>query len=137
MSSSSSILIDTFLPMLNNVLNQVPSNTQHKSFNQIPVDLIELKNTIMLIAELPGVDKSNIKITTNGNNITLTVTKNARYPVDLELIKHNNECSYGSLCRTINIPKNCNMQPVDKQFENGVLILVFMIPPPENKEIQL
>ncbi len=137
-SSTSTLFMDQLLPLLNNVLASKPEMKQTIMVKSIPVDVVEETNVIMLVAELPGVSKSNIKLSSTDQVLTITANKNSLWSSDMNRIKHYTECSYGTIERVINMPKNCNMNPITKIFEHGILILTFnVIPPSESKSIEL
>jgi len=88
----------------------------------IPIDCIETKTSFQIIAELPGVLRGDLKVSTAGNLLTITANKSFTFQ---ENEIRTRECVYGTFTRKIPLSSSVNPQPSFKSFENGVLRLVF------------
>jgi HSP20 family protein len=100
------------------------------------IDLSENDSKVFLRASLPGVNKSDIKITYDSKNITISAesfnkqeTKDSRY--------YYSEHSYGKVSRTVRLPPGSNPAQSTCKYENGILDIE--IPKVENdvKEITI
>lgn len=85
--------------------------------------LIDLKNNdnfYELNVELPGIERKDIKVTLNNNQLTIQAEK-------LSVNKENNyllsERKYGSVSRTLNLPKDVSDE-IKAKYVDGVLNLV-------------
>jgi len=87
------------------------------------VDLAETETEFKLMAELPGLTRDEVKITLNGNVITLQGTKQSETES-----KENNwvhvERTYGAFERSFRLGGPVDKSKVKARFENGVLTVV-------------
>ncbi len=86
------------------------------------VDVTEKADNFIVSAELPGLTKDDINLTLQNNVLTMsgskkreTESKSDRY--------HRLERSFGSFCRTINLPTSVDASKIDADFKNGILTL--------------
>ena len=79
---------------------------------------------LLLLIDLPGVNKEDLDITMEGQTLTITGERKSEHE-DKKDGKHIIERSHGKVSRTIRLPKNANMQSGTPSFENGVLKIVF------------
>jgi HSP20 family protein len=84
------------------------------------VDVYEEKDDIVVKAELPGIDKDNIKVNLTDHTLTIRGEKKK----DEEVNKENYyrcERSYGSFVRTVELPREVHADKVKASFKDGVL----------------
>jgi len=87
------------------------------------VDIIDEKDRIIAKAELPGVNKEDIKITFSDN--TLSIRGERKEEKDTK--KENYYCCervHGSYSRTIALPVDIDRERIKSSFKNGVLEIV-------------
>jgi HSP20 family molecular chaperone IbpA len=110
-----------------------PNSTVAGDWNYLHVDTGVVDNRFYVATDIPGVHKKDVKVSRIENKLTITVFK--------EGPPGNNgfsECLHGHFQRTVSLPGNIVLAPVDKQFENGRLVLWFdQVPAPECHEIEL
>jgi len=84
------------------------------------IDISEEKNKIIVEAEIPGVNKEDLKITLQDNILTLEGEKKK---VDQEKEKnfYRIERTYGSFKRSFTLPLDVDSEKVDAKFEDGLL----------------
>ena len=95
------------------------------------VDIIDEKDKIIAKAELPGVNKEDIKVTFSDN--TLTIRGERKEEKDIK--KENYYCCermHGTYSRTIALPVDIDKDKIKSSFKNGVLEIVL----PKAKEVK-
>ena len=102
----------------------VTSVTQTNLVNDLnlKVDIYEKDDTVIIDAELPGVDKEDIFIDTKGRVVTLGGERKS----DDEIKGKNSyrrERRYGKFKRTFSLPFEVNVDNVKATFNNGILKL--------------
>lgn len=88
----------------------------------LKVDIYEKDDTVVIDAELPGVDKEDISVDVKGKLITLGGERKTD-----EEVKHENyyrkERRYGKFERTFSLPFEVSGDKVKANFNNGILRL--------------
>ena len=99
------------------VVNGYSSNSTQKP----AMDLIEDPEYISVITDLPGVNKSNIKIDLTEDTLEITAHYNEE-PNGKNFVRK--ERKYGTINRKINLPSKIKLNETSAVFENGVLTIV-------------
>ena len=95
------------------------------------VDIYEDENTIVLTAEVPGLDENDINIKIEDK--TLTLQGERKFEKDTkEENYHRIERSYGSFYRSFTLPHNVNVDKIIAKHENGILKITM----PKKAELQ-
>lgn len=84
------------------------------------VDVINRKNELVVKAELPGVDKKDIKISLIENNLTI----HGEVKKEEEVKREDYYCrerAFGSYSRTISLPTEVDKEKINAKFKDGVL----------------
>jgi HSP20 family protein len=84
------------------------------------VDIYETENSLILTAEVPGVDESNIEIKIEDNTLSLNGERLFEKETTEENY-HRIERSYGSFYRSFTIPRNVDQEKIRAEHDNGVL----------------
>ena len=84
-----------------------------------------------LKVDLPGMDKSEIKMTVENNGLVIEGERKSEKKEEKDKY-HFTERHYGSFHREVSLPKNANVEAINAVYENGVLNVV--IPKKEEKE---
>ncbi len=84
------------------------------------VDIFEENDKIRIVAELPGVKPEEVKISVEGNLLTITGTKEQVAEEKAEKV-HRYERSYGSFERTFTLPATVEPEKIKAAYDNGVL----------------
>jgi HSP20 family protein len=87
------------------------------------VDIVENNDSYLLKAELPGMNKDDVKITLENNLLTIRGEKKNEYEKK-EGNYHQVERSYGSFERTFTIPGSVKANDIDAQYKDGILSLM-------------
>ena len=84
------------------------------------VDIVEEENQYIVRAELPGVDKADVKITVESNQLTIRGEKKQEEEKEGRNY-HRVERSYGSFYRSFSLPTTVNSGKIEAAFADGVL----------------
>jgi HSP20 family protein len=95
------------------------------------VDIYESENSLVLTAEVPGVDENNIEIKIEDNTLSLKGERKFEKETSEENY-HRIERSYGSFYRSFTIPRNVDQEKIKAEHDNGVL-RINMPKKPESK----
>jgi HSP20 family protein len=85
-----------------------------------PVDVLEQDDAIRIMAELPGVKPEDVKISLEGNVLTIHGTKQQIAEEKTERV-HRYERSYGAFERTFTLPATVDSATIKAGYDNGVL----------------
>jgi HSP20 family protein len=84
------------------------------------VDILDKKDKIVVRAEIPGVDKKDVKVTVEGDTLIIRGERKAEEKVKGEDY-YACELSYGAFSRSIYLPVKVNQEKVIANFKNGIL----------------
>jgi len=93
---------------------------------KFPIDMVDTQDTIHIRAELPGVNKQDIKIDIYNNQLTISAEKKPSEFVSQQglLLTNFAEIRYGTSSRTITLPICITKkETVVSSYQNGVLDL--------------
>jgi len=101
------------------------------------VDLVDKQDKLVAKVELPGVEKKDVKLSLNDNNLTIQ----GEVQKDEETKKEDyyyRERAYGSYSRTISLPAEVDKEKIKAKFKNGILeITIPKKPEVKPKEITI
>jgi HSP20 family protein len=86
------------------------------------VDLYEEKDEIVAKVDLPGLEKDNIEVNISDHLLTVKGEKK-REEETKEADYYRSERSYGSFTRTVDLPKEVQVDKAQASFKNGVLMV--------------
>lgn len=84
------------------------------------VDLFEEKDDIVVKAELPGMTKDDVEVNLTDHTLTIKGEKKKQEEIREENY-FRSERSYGSILRTLELPKEVHADKVKASFKNGIL----------------
>jgi HSP20 family protein len=84
------------------------------------VDIMENEGSFIIKAELPGVDKDDVKV--HVDNGTLTIKGEKKIEKKDEK-RHRVECVYGSFVRSFTLPQDVDIEKIAAGYKNGILSL--------------
>jgi len=87
------------------------------------VDIIEHDDAYRLHADLPGLNKDDIKVTVENGVLTISGEKKEEKHEGKESNYRYYERSYGSFSRSFNLPDNIDAANVGASYKDGVLEL--------------
>ena len=86
-----------------------------------PVNVFRKGDDFIIIAELPGVKKSDLDVQVRGHTIRLAGTKTVGYPEKAAL--HRRERLAGRFDRAVTMPVEINADRVKAEYRDGILAL--------------
>ena len=87
-----------------------------------PVDIYETGDSLVLKAELPGVNPDDVEILVEDNTLYLKGERKFEKEVKEESL-HRVERSYGTFARSFVLPNTIDSDKVKAEYENGILTL--------------
>jgi HSP20 family protein len=95
------------------------------------MDLVETDEELVLRADLPGLDRSDIEIEVKDNTLTVAGERKAEHEKKGEGF-HRVERASGRFSRSLDLPRGIDADSVSANFERGVLEV--RIPKPEERK---
>jgi HSP20 family protein len=101
------------------------------------IDVAERNGQFIVHAELPGMNKDDVKVAINDSFLTIEGERKNEKKEEREGVYYN-ECRYGSFYRTIPLPEGTDCSKATAEFRNGVLeVTMPALPCPEPKQRRL
>jgi len=100
-----------------------------------PMDLVETEDSLVLRADLPGIDRDDIEIEVKEGILTVSGERRAQHE-DKREGYHRVERSFGRFSRSLELPKGVEADSVSASFDKGVLE-VRMPKPAERKPTRI
>jgi HSP20 family protein len=95
------------------------------------MDLVETEDTLVLRADLPGMDRDDIEIEVKDGVLTVSGERRAEHETEREGY-HRVERSFGRFSRSLGLPRGIDPSGVEASFQRGVLEV--KIPKPEERK---
>ena len=120
---------DLSLASLQRDMNKLFGNFFGSGFNIEPVfgegwspalDISETEDAVLVKAEVPGIEPSDIEISLSGDTLTIKGEKKEERE-EKDKSYHRVERSYGSFARTIRIPSSVDPDKIEAKYDKGVL----------------
>jgi HSP20 family protein len=92
-------------------------------FSRMTVDMKETDNEIVINAEIPNIDKSNLDVEINNNMLTISAERKEETS-NSTTKSHISEISYGKILRSIILPTKVDKDKIKAQYVNGMLTIV-------------
>ncbi|HOA72520.1 MAG TPA: Hsp20/alpha crystallin family protein [Phycisphaerae bacterium] len=89
----------------------------------MPVDIHEEGERFVLEAEVPGVTREELEITTENGTLTIAVNRKETDNGSNGSEYHVRERRFGNVSRTFRFPETANLDAVEASLNNGVLTL--------------
>jgi HSP20 family protein len=85
-----------------------------------PIEVTEKDGTLKVSAELPGLDKDNVKVEINDDGLVIRGERKREWEHDDKGV-HRSERYYGSFYRAIPLPDGALTDKAKAEFNNGIL----------------
>jgi len=95
------------------------------------MDLVETEDSLVLRADLPGMDRDDIEIEVKDGVLTVSGERQAEHETEREGY-HRVERSFGRFSRSLGLPRGVDPSAVTANFERGVLEV--RLPKPEERK---
>jgi HSP20 family protein len=92
-----------------------------------PIEISEQKGKLMISADLPGIDKNDIKVELSDGNLVIQGERKRETETETAEMRRT-ERSYGRFYRSIPLPEGVNAEETRAQFKDGVLEISVPIP---------
>ena len=86
-----------------------------------PMNVFQQGDAILVIIELPGMDKNNLQIQAKENTIRISGKKAVDYPEGVSV--HRRERISGEFDRTLSIPVQLDPDRIKAEYHDGILAL--------------
>jgi HSP20 family protein len=86
-----------------------------------PLNIVRKGDDFALVAEVPGINRSDLEIQVKGRTIRLSGSKSAQYPENASV--HRRERLQGRFDRSLTLPIEVDQDGITAECRNGVLIL--------------
>jgi HSP20 family protein len=86
-----------------------------------PLNVFRKGDDLVLIAEVPGVDKSDLDLQVKGRTIRLAGTKTVKYPDSASV--HRRERLAGRFDRSLTLPVEVDADNVKAEYHGGILAI--------------
>jgi len=97
----------------------------------LPIDIAEYENETVLIAEIPGVAKEDVKLSVQDDLLTITgIRKAPKVPENSARLR--NEILTGELSRTVQLPHVVKLDAISAELKDGILRVVL----PKSDEVR-
>jgi HSP20 family protein len=116
--------IDSLMRRMFEILNK----GEEEQLIELPLDIFETKDALIVIADLPGVRKDDIDIIVHGQWIVLAGKKeNIQDDLEGKIIYHRIERRFGKFIRKISIPERYDPDLTKAEMRKGILILTIPV----------
>lgn len=116
--------------MMRDLLNWDPFREMAPSFPQLDLasfnpnfDVTENKDAFVFKADLPGVKKEDIEITTTGNRLQISGKRDTEQETKTDTV-YTYERQCGSFTRSFTLPEGADVEHAKSDLKDGVLSLV-------------
>lgn len=111
---------------------------------QLPVDVFQSDQNIVIYAQIPGLNLEKLDISIEGDNDVVTIQGEYKRPEEL-VSEHQEghgefsleECSWGQCFRQIILPQEIDSATADAKVKDGVLILTLPLKNSATKKIKM
>ena len=123
---------DEMSRLFDDIFGQRPTRVQWTDGVWNPsVDVTEDKDSVVVKAEMPGLNKDDVKISVQDSILTLKGEKKQEKE-EKETDYHRIERSYGSFCRSFQLPTTVKADKIKANYKDGVLSIIL----PKTEEVK-
>ncbi|KAH9560186.1 hypothetical protein CY35_06G093700 [Sphagnum magellanicum] len=101
------------------------------------VDWVETPEAHVFKADLPGLQKEDVKVTVEGDRTLQISGERTREEEKKTDTWHRVERSHGKFLRRFRLPRNANVESVNAKVENGVLTVTVPKTPQPEREVRV
>jgi HSP20 family protein len=106
---------------LNRLFNGIAfDNDEGDRFWAPSVDITEEDDKLVITAEIPGVDKKDVRINLHDNVLTIEGEKNRTVEENQDKF-YRCERSYGKFSRSFTLPSKVNAEKIEAAYKDGIL----------------
>lgn len=86
-----------------------------------PLEVVDKTDEVLIVAELPGVNKDDVEITVLGDTLTIAGEKKLPAEKDVTYIRH--ERPHGRFRRLVDLPYAVDQNKVAATYKDGILTI--------------
>ena len=114
-------LLDTFRANMEDTLERVfPSQASLPALKQPRIDVLDLGNSLQVVADMPGVQKEDIEINLTPERVEISAESSTETERKEEEYTYR-ERGYASYRRVLDLPADVLPDKAEASFKNGVL----------------
>ena len=113
---------DDFENLFDRFFNSYPQYAGEEGMINMPVELLERDNNLIMKVMIPGMKKEDINIEVSEDQVNITGECKTDYEEDKDLI-HRSEFCIGRFSRSLSLPQKINNQKAKAEYKDGILIL--------------
>jgi HSP20 family protein len=88
-----------------------------------PINVFEGEDSLLLIAEAPGLELSDLKISSAGRTLTISSTRKPLKMAGDAQGYHRRERAQGEFTRSMQLPEHFDLGKAEAKYEKGMLIV--------------
>jgi HSP20 family protein len=88
-----------------------------------PINIFESEDSLLLIAEAPGLDSSDLNISGAGRTLTISSTRKPISATSEAQGYHRRERPQGEFSRSLHLPEQFDLGRAEAKYEKGMLIV--------------
>lgn len=124
--------IDEVENLVDRFFNSYQRYAGEEGMINMPVELIERNENLIMKIMIPGMKKEDINIEVSENQVNILGECKADYDEEKDLI-HRSEFCIGRFSRTLSLPQKINHEKVKAEYKDGILTLIL---PKSEKELK-
>lgn len=136
---------DSLARRMNSFIDEFDKGFNVEYGNFLPkIDISEDENHIFIHAELAGINKEDVKVSVNDDNLLVIKGKKEKEFKEEEKDENENkriylrmERSFGEFTRSFQLPENIDRESISAKFDNGMLNITLNKKEPEKPKEQL
>jgi HSP20 family protein len=97
--------------------------TEGEYEGQLPVDVYQTKDDVIIQSMIPGVEAADIDITIANDKVTIEGERKKQNAIRLEDYFYQ-ECYWGSFSRSVVLPVDVDVDNVEAKMNNGILTVI-------------
>jgi HSP20 family protein len=86
-----------------------------------PINVFQQGENILVIVELPGVDKDDLQVQVKDSTIRISGRKAVEFPEEVSV--HRRERVWGDFDRTLSLPVQLDPEGIKAEYRDGILAL--------------
>ena len=130
-NSQNRAAFDEFENLVSRIFDSYYPYNSEESIAQMPIELLEKDNNLILKAILPGLKKENINIEASEDKISISAEYNSEHEEKNTHI-YRSEFFAGRIERSLQLPQKIDHQKAKADYKDGILTLTL---PKSEKEI--
>lgn len=116
--------------------DQLPGTGVGREYWNPPVDFYETEDSLILEAELPGLNRNDIDIEINGGQLIIRGERTNPFQME-QAAFHRVERQHGPFKRIVELPASVDPARIEATYESGLLMVVIPFLEPKGRKIEV